>query len=51
MSSKAGVIICNEGNAYTQISFENALASETPTFARFRDSGQDGGGRRARPIG
>jgi hypothetical protein len=38
--SKAAVVISNEGNAYTQIGFENALASKTPTFARFRDSGK-----------
>ncbi len=38
--SKAGVIISNEDNAYTQIGFENAVASGTPTFARFRDSGK-----------
>ncbi|MEP9359937.1 glycosyl hydrolase family 28-related protein [Sphingomonas sp. KR3-1] len=38
--SKAGVIISNEGNAYTQIGFDNALASGTPVFARFRDSGK-----------
>jgi hypothetical protein len=38
--SKAGVVISNEDNAYTQIGFENALASGTPTFARFRDSGK-----------
>ena len=38
--SKAAVVISNEGNAYTQIGFENALASRTPIFARFRDSGK-----------
>ncbi len=38
--SKAGVIISNESNAYTQIGFDNALASGTPVFARFRDSGK-----------
>jgi hypothetical protein len=38
--SKAGVVISNEGNAYTQIGFENALASHMPTFVRFRDSGK-----------
>ncbi|MDE1917971.1 MAG: SMP-30/gluconolactonase/LRE family protein [Sphingomonadales bacterium] len=38
--SKAGVVISNEDNAYTQIGFENAVASGTPTFARFRDSGK-----------
>jgi len=38
--SKAGVIISNEGNAYTQIGFDNAVATGTPVFARFRDSGK-----------
>jgi len=36
--SKAGVIISNENNAYTQIGFDDALAKATPVFARFRDS-------------
>jgi hypothetical protein len=38
--SRAGVIISNEGNAYTQIGFDNAVATGTPVFAQFRDSGQ-----------
>ena len=38
--SKAGVVISNERNVYTQVGFENALASNTPVFARFRDSGK-----------
>ena len=38
--SKAGVVISNENNAYTQIGFEGALARSTPVFARFRDSGK-----------
>jgi hypothetical protein len=38
--SRAGVIISNEDNAYTQIGFDNAVASGTPVFARFRDSGK-----------
>jgi hypothetical protein len=46
--SKAGVIISNEGNAYTQIGFDNALASGTPVFARFRDSGETVTGPAAR---
>jgi len=36
----AAVVISNEDNAYTQIGFENALATGTPVFARFRDSGK-----------
>jgi len=46
--SQAGVIISNEGNAYTQIGFANAVASGTPTFARFRDSGKTVAGPAAR---
>ena len=38
--SKAGVVISNENNAFTQVGFDNALASDTPVFARFRDSGK-----------
>ncbi|PHQ63683.1 MAG: gluconolaconase [Sphingobium sp.] len=38
--SRAGVIISNEKNVFTQIGFENALASNSPVFARFRDSGR-----------
>jgi hypothetical protein len=42
--ARAGVVISNENNVYTQIGFENALASNTPVFARFRDSGKMVGG-------
>jgi hypothetical protein len=38
--SNAGIVISNENNAYTQINFQNTLASCTPVFARFRDSGR-----------
>nr|WP_322963909.1 glycosyl hydrolase family 28-related protein [Sphingomonas sp. SGZ-02] len=38
---RAGVIISNEDNAYTQIGFEGATATDTPVFAHFRDSGRD----------
>ncbi len=38
--SQAGVFISNEGSVFTQIGFADALASSTPTFARFRDSGR-----------
>ena len=37
---RAGVVISNEKNVFTQIGFENALATGTPVFARFRDSGR-----------
>ena len=43
--SKAGVVISNEDNAYTQIGFQNALASDTPVFARFRDTGRTVAGK------
>ncbi len=36
---QAAVVISNENNLYTQIGFDNALASDTPVFARMRDSG------------
>lgn len=38
--SKAGVIISNENNAYTQVSFERISARNVPVFAQFRDSGK-----------
>ncbi|RZM09896.1 MAG: gluconolaconase, partial [Sphingomonas sp.] len=38
--ARAGVVISNENTAYTQIGFENAIASDTPVFARFRESGR-----------
>jgi hypothetical protein len=40
--SKAGVVISNERSVYTQVGFENAVATNTPVFARFRDSGKTG---------
>ena len=45
--SRAGVVISNENNVFTQIGFENALAVNSPVFARFRDSGRtvDGKGK------
>ncbi|MGI4947520.1 MAG: glycosyl hydrolase family 28-related protein [Janthinobacterium lividum] len=38
--SRAAVVISEENSAFTQIGFENALASDTPVFARFRQSGK-----------
>lgn len=38
--AKAGVIISNENNVYTQVGFQNVAASNTPVFARFRESGR-----------
>ncbi len=46
--SQAGVVISNEGNAFTQIGFENAVAIDTPIFARFRDSGRTVAGPEAK---
>jgi hypothetical protein len=43
--SKAAVVISNEDNVYTQVGFENAVAVNTPVFARFRDSGKTEPGR------
>ncbi|MEK7342453.1 MAG: glycosyl hydrolase family 28-related protein [Pseudomonadota bacterium] len=43
--SKAGIIISNEKNVFTQVGFENALAVNSPTFARFRDSGRTVNGK------
>ena len=37
---QAGVVISNENNVFTQVGFDNALASGTPVFARFRESGR-----------
>jgi sugar lactone lactonase YvrE len=36
--SRAGVVISNEDSVFTQIGFDNALAIDTPVFARFSDS-------------
>ena len=38
--SQAGVIVSAENSVFTQIGFDNAVASNTPTFVRFRDSGK-----------
>ena len=38
--SRAAVIVSNEKSVYTQIGFEDAVASNTPVFAQFRDSGR-----------
>lgn len=37
---QAGIVISNEGSVFTQIGFDNAVARDTPVFARFRDSGR-----------
>ena len=38
--SKAGVVISNENNVYTQVGFERISARNVPVFAQFRDSGK-----------
>ena len=38
--SRAAVVISNENKVFTQIGFDNAIAANTPVFARFRDSGK-----------
>ncbi len=43
--SNAGVVISNENSVFTQVGFENALALDSPVFARFRDSGRTIDGR------
>ena len=42
---QAAIIISNENNVYTQIGFANAVARNTPVFARFRDSGRTVNGK------
>lgn len=37
---QAAVLISNENNPFTQIGFDNAIAADTPVFARFRESGR-----------
>ncbi|MCI4591771.1 SMP-30/gluconolactonase/LRE family protein [Sphingobium sp. BYY-5] len=43
--SKAGVVISNEKNVFTQVGFDNALAVNSPVFAHFRDSGKTVAGK------
>lgn len=38
--SRAGIVISNELSPFTQIGFDNAVATRTPVFARFRQSGR-----------
>jgi sugar lactone lactonase YvrE len=38
--ANAAVVISNEKSIYTQIGFEDAVASNVPVFARFRESGK-----------
>jgi sugar lactone lactonase YvrE len=43
--SQAAIVVSNENTVSTQIGFDNALASDTPVFARFRDSGRTVAGK------
>ncbi|MDP5277490.1 glycosyl hydrolase family 28-related protein [Sphingomonas sp. DG1-23] len=43
--SRAAVLISNENNVFTQVGFENALATDSPVFARFRDTGRTVNGK------
>lgn len=43
--SKAGVVVSSENNVFTQIGFDNAVAIDSPVFARFRDSGKTVAGK------
>lgn len=38
--SKAAIVISAENNVYTQVGVENAVAANTPVFARLRESGK-----------
>jgi len=50
--SKAGVVISNENNVFTQVGFDNAVAVDSPVFARFRESGKTVSGKgRAYRVG
>ena len=42
---RAAVVIANERSVFTQIGFENALATNVPVFARFRESGRTVAGK------
>jgi sugar lactone lactonase YvrE/polygalacturonase len=42
---RAAVLISNETSVFTQIGFDNAVATRTPVFARFRDSGRTVAGK------
>lgn len=46
--SQAAVVISEEKSVFTQIGFDDAMAIDTPTFARFRDSGKTIAGQGAR---
>jgi len=49
--SKAAVLVSNEDNAYTQVGFQDIVASRTPVFARFRESGKTVGRDGAYKVG
>jgi len=45
--SRAAVVISNELSPLTEIGFENAVLTDVPTFARFRESGRTVAGKGA----
>jgi hypothetical protein len=46
--AQAGILISAENSVFTQIGFDDAVAANTPVFARFRDSGRTVAGSGAR---
>ena len=38
--SRAGVVVSRENSVFTQIGFDNAVATDTPVLAQFRESGK-----------
>ena len=46
--SQSAVLISEEKSVFTQIGFDNAIGINTPTFARFRESGTTVAGKSAR---
>ncbi|RZL59930.1 MAG: gluconolaconase [Sphingomonas sp.] len=46
--SQSAVLISEEKSVFTQIGFDNAIGINTPTFARFRESGTTVAGKGAR---
>ncbi|MCD2324669.1 SMP-30/gluconolactonase/LRE family protein [Sphingomonas sp. IC-56] len=46
--SNAAVLVSEENSVFTQVGFADAVAVNTPTFARFRDSGKTVAGSGAR---
>lgn len=49
--SRAGVLISNARNVYTQVGFQDVVAANTPVFARFRESGETVAGKAGSAAG